>query len=343
VALDQTFEIGFSRAMIEPLVEADLLFYAHDDPEKRNISLVAEWKEQGRKLTLRPRNGWLLSPDTEYRITLGLNCRDRYGNALERQTERTFRTANVYQGIAAASVMETVHKELDALKTIRLEWESVPGADGYELRLFYGGNLSEIQHIPLGNSLQYEVDRAEFRQNDFIEYLLLPYKKIGGKTAYSAAAMQAPRKKLYFTNQAGAEQAKVQAGAERAKLRAAIVFDGEELSVAEQKIFTSALQQGMEKTGLQMEIVPVQQGAVHDDYRFIIGAISIMEEEAPPPFRRMYIRGDFSVSFVQDGLMLKLAAAAFNDSSRNWLIRGAANWLRDNREFYEGVIEKLAR
>jgi hypothetical protein len=334
VALDQEFEISFSKAMIEPLVGADIQFYAHDDPEKRNIALDAEWKEQGRKLTLRPRNGWLLSPDTEYRIALGLNCRDRYGNALERHTERTFRTTGVYQGIPEAAVTETPNKELDALKTVRLEWESVPGADGYELRLFYGGNMSEIQNIPLGNSLQYEVDRAEFRQNDFIEYLLLPYKKIGGKIAYSAIAMQTSRQRLYFTDLSGTE---------RGRVRASIAFDGEELTAAEQRILVSALQQGVEKAGVQIEIVSAQQDAVHDSYRFIISTISLIAEEAPLPFMRAYIRGDFSVGFVQDGLMLKLAAAAFNDSSRIWVVRGAANWIRDNHEFYAGVIEKLTR
>jgi hypothetical protein len=334
VALDQVFTISFSKAMIEALTETDLQFYVADDPEKRNIFLDAEWKEQRRKLILRPRNGWLLSPDTEYIIALGLNCRDHYGNALERQTERTFRTTDVYQGIPGASVTETPNKELDALKTVRLEWKAVPGADGYELRLFYGGGLSEIQTIPLGGSLHYEVDRAEFRQNDFIEYLLLPYKKIGGKTAYSATAMRALRHRLYFTEQATMERARVRAG---------IVFDGEELSAAEQRILTSALRQGMEKTGVQVEIVPAQQDAPLDGYRFIISAINIVAEEAPPPFRKTYIRGDFSVSFVRDGLMLKLVAAAFNDSSRNWVVRGAANWIRDNREFYEGVVEKLAR
>jgi hypothetical protein len=332
VALDQAFEISFSRAMIEPLTGADLLFYAAGDPEKRNIALDTEWKEQGRKLTLRPRTGWLLSPDTEYVIVLGLNCRDRWGNALERRMERNFRTTAVYQGIPAASVTETPNKELDALKTVRLEWEAVPGADGYELRLFYGGGLSEIQNIPLGNSLQYEVDRAEFRQNDFIEYLLLPYKRIGGKTAYSAAAVQTPGKRLYFTDQAGPGRAGILAG---------IVFDGEELSAAEQRVFTSALRQGLEKTGVQLEIDPARQDA--GGYRFIISAISISAEKAPPPFRRIYIRGDFSVAFARDGLTLKLAAAPFNDTSREWLIRGAANWIRDNREFYEGIVEKLAR
>jgi hypothetical protein len=329
VALDQAFEISFSRAMIEALVEADLQFYANDDPEKKTISLAAEWKDQGRKLTLRPRNGWLLLPNTEYTIVLGMNCRDRYGNALERHTERTFRTADVYKEIAAASVTETPNKELDTLKTVRLEWNPVPGADGYELRLFYGGALSEIKKIPLDRSLQYEVDRAEFRQNDFIEYLLLPYKKIGGKAAYSAAAMQAPRKVLYFTDQGKAG---------RAKFRAGVVFDDENLTAAEQRSLTNALLQGLEKAGIQAEISPTRQNAPGEGYRFIISAVSIAAEEAPPPFRKTYIRGDFSVSFVRDGLTLKLAAAAFNDSSRDWVVRGAANWIRDNREFYEAVI-----
>jgi hypothetical protein len=334
VALDQVFEISFSKAMIEVLVEADLQFYANDDPEKRTISLDAEWKEQGRKLTLRPRKGWLLSPDTEYVIALDLNCRDRYGNALERQTERTFRTSGEYQGIAGAFVTETPNKELGALKTIRLEWKPVPGADGYELRLFYGGALSEIKKIPLDGSLQYEVDRTEFRQNDFIEYLLLPYKKIGGKTAYSAAAMQAPGRRLYFTDQAKAEQTIIRAG---------VIFDGEELTSAEQRSLTSALQQGLEKAGIQAEIAPMAQYAVSDGYRFIISLISITPEKAPPPFRRIYFRGDFSVGFVRDGLTLKLAAAAFSDSSRDWVIRSVSNWIRDNREFYGGVIEKIAQ
>jgi hypothetical protein len=327
VALDQVFEISFSKAMIEPLVEADLQFYANDDAEKRTISLAAEWKEQGRKLTLRPRNGWLLSPDTEYVIALGLNCRDRYGNALERHTERAFRTAGEYPGIAGASVTETPHKELGVLKTVRLEWKPVPGADGYELRLFYGGALSEIKKVSLDGSLQYEADRTEFRQNDFIEYLLLPYKKIGGKIAYSAAAMQAPRKRLYFTDQAKAERVTVRAG---------IVFDGEELSAAEQRSLTGALLQGLEKAGVQAEIT--RQDAPRDGYRFIISVISITGEEAPPPFGKTYIRGDFSLGFARDGLTLKLATAAFNDSSRDWVVRGAANWIRDNRGFYEEVI-----
>ncbi|MDR1176009.1 MAG: Ig-like domain-containing protein [Treponema sp.] len=334
VALDQAFEISFSKAMIEALVEADLQFYANDDPEKRTISLDTEWKEQGRKLILRPRKDWLLSPDTEYVIALGLNCRDRCGNALERYTERTFRTSGVYPGIAGASVTETPNKELGALKTIRLEWKPVPGVDGYELRLFYGGALSEVKKIPLDGSVQYEVDRAEFRQNDFIEYLLLPYKKIGGKTAYSDAAMQTPRKRIYFTDQAKAE---------RTMARAGIVFDGEELTAAEQRSLTSALRQGMEKAGIQAEIVPLEQNAVSDGYRFIISLISITAEEAPPPFRSTYFRGDFSVGFARDGLTLKLAAAAFSDSSRDWLVRNAANWIRDNREFYGEVIEKLAQ
>jgi hypothetical protein len=326
VALDQAFEISFSKAMIEPLVEADLEFYSNEDRE-RNISLDAEWKEQGRKLTLRPRKGWLLSPDTEYVIALGLNCRDRYGNALERHTERTFRTSGEYQGIAGASVTETPGKELGALKTVRLEWKPVPGADGYELRFFSGGGLSEVTKIPLEGSLQYEVDRGEFRQNDFIEYLLLPYKKIGGKTAYSAAAARAPRKRLYFTEQANAGGAKIRAG---------IVFDGEELSAAEQRSLTSALRQGLEKTGIQAEIAPPRQD--DDGYRFIITAVSITAEEAPPPLGRIYIRGEFSLGFVQDGLTLKLADAEFTDFSRGWIIRGAANWMRDNRGFYEEVI-----
>jgi hypothetical protein len=333
VALDQAFEISFSKAMIEPLVEADLQFYAKDDPEKKNISLNTEWKEQGRKLTLRPRNGWLLSPDTEYVIALGLNCRDRYGNALERHTERAFKTADIYQGIATASVKATPNKELGALKTVLLEWESVPGADGYELRLFYGSGLSEIKKIPLDRSLQYETDRAEFRQNDFIEYLLLPYKKIGGKIAYSAAAIQSSRKRLYFTDQANAGRAKVRAG---------IVFDGEELSAAEQRSLATALQQGLEKAGVQVEIIPTRQNTANDGYSFIISLIDMAGEEAPPPFRNTYIRGDFSVAFARDGLTIKLETAAFNDLSRAWVVRGAANWIRDNRAFYEGVTEKLA-
>jgi hypothetical protein len=328
VALDQAFEISFSKAMIEPLVEADLQFYSNEDRE-RKISLDAEWKEPGRKLTLRPRKGWLLSPGAEYVIALGLNCRDRSGNALERHTERTFRTAAEYQGIAGASVTETPNKELGALRTVRLEWKPVPGADGYELRLFYGGGLSEVTKIPLEGSLQYEVDRAEFRQNDFIEYLLLPYKKIGGKPAYSAAAARAPRKRLYFTDQTNAGGAKIRAG---------IVFDGEELSAAEQRSLTSALLQGLEKTGFQAEIAPLRQDAVHDGYRFIITVISIAAEEPPPPFRRIFTRGEFSLGFARDGLTLKLTAAAFNDSSRDWVVRGAANWIRDNRGFYEEVI-----
>jgi hypothetical protein len=327
VALDQAFEISFSKAMIEALVETELRFYANEDPEKKHISLDTEWKEQGRKLTLRPRNGWILSPDTEYVIALGLNCRDRYGNALEQYTERTFRTTDVYQGIAAASVTETPNKELGALKTIRLEWAPVPGADGYELRLFHSGGLSETKKIPLDSSLQYEIDRAEFRQNDFIEYLLLPYKKTGGKNAYSAAAMQAPRERLYFTDQTKAGRVTVRAG---------IVFDGEELSAAEQRSLTSALLQGLEKAGVQAEIA--RRDTAHDGYSFIISVISITGEEAPPPFRKTYIRGNFSVGFVRDGLTLKLVVAAFNDSSRDWVVRGAANWIRDNRGFYEEVI-----
>ncbi|MDR2746643.1 MAG: Ig-like domain-containing protein [Treponema sp.] len=333
VALDQAFEISFSQVMIEPLVEADLQFYANDDPEKRTISLTREWTEPGRKLMLRPRKGWLLSPDTDYRIVLGLNCRDRYGNALERHTERTFRTAGEYQEIAGASVTERYNKELGALKTVRLEWKPVPGADGYELRFFSGGGLSEVTKVPLGGSLQYEVDRAEFRQNDFIEYLLLPYKKIGGKIAYSAAAMRSPRKTLYFTNQ----------NPERVTVKAGIVFDGEELSAAEQQSLVNALRLGLEKAGIQAEIAPAPPDAAHDGCRFVISAVSIAAEEAPPLFGKTYFRGDFSVEFARDGLTLKLAAAAFNDSSRDWVLRGAANWIRDNRGFYEAVIEKLAR
>jgi hypothetical protein len=338
IALDQTFEISFSRGMIEALVEADLQFYANDDPKKQHILLNPEWEEQGRKLRLRPRKGWLLSPDTEYTLVLGLNCRDRYGNALERQRERTFRTTDVYSGIAAASVTEMPNKELGALKTVRLEWSPVPGADGYELRLFYGSGLNEIKKLPLGGSLQYEVDRSEFRQNDFIAYLLLPYKRIGGKAAYSDAGMQASRKRLYFTDQSNPERKRVRAG---------IVFDGEELSAAEQRLLTSALRQGLEKAGVQAEIASGHQDTLRDGYSFIISVISIAAEEAPPSFRRtkppINIRGDFSIGFARDGLTLKLASGAFMDPSREWLVRGAANWIRDNRDFYETVIEKLAK
>jgi hypothetical protein len=126
---------------------------------------------------------------------------------------------------------------------------------------------------------------------------------------------------------------------------AGIVFEGEELSAAEQRMLVSALRQGLEKAGagIQAEIASVRQDSVPDGYRFVISVISIIEEEAPPPFGKTYIRGDFSVEFLRDGMTLKLAAASFNDSSRDWLVRGAVNWIRDNRGFYEEIIERLAR
>jgi hypothetical protein len=125
-----------------------------------------------------------------------------------------------------------------------------------------------------------------------------------------------------------------------------IVFDGEELSAAEQRILANGLRQGLEKAGagIQAEIASARKNAVPGGYRFIISVISFTgEEEAPPPFKGTYIRGDFSVDFARDGLTLKLEEAAFNASSRDWVVRGAANWIRDNRGFYEGIIEKLTR
>jgi hypothetical protein len=101
--------------------------------------------------------------------------------------------------------------------------------------------------------------------------------------------------------------------------------------------------QGLERAGVQAEITPARQGAPRDGYSFVISLVSITSEEAPPSFGKTYIRGDFSVGFVRDGLTLKFAAAAFNDTSRDWVLRGAANWIRDNREFYEEVSEKLTR
>ena len=126
-------------------------------------------------------------------------------------------------------------------------------------------------------------------------------------------------------------------------VQAEIRFDGEELDAAEQRSLTNALRQGLEKTGIQAEIASARRDTVHDGYSFVISVISIVTEDAPPPFRRTNIRGDFSVSFARDGLTLKLAAAAFNDSSRDWVVRGAVNWIRDNHEFYEGIVEKLTQ
>jgi hypothetical protein len=126
---------------------------------------------------------------------------------------------------------------------------------------------------------------------------------------------------------------------------AEIVFDGEELSAAEQRILANGLRQGLEKAGagIQAEIASARKNAVPGGYRFIISVISFAGEEAPPPFKGTYIRGDFSVDFARDGLTLKLEEEAFKDSSRDWVVRGAANWIRDNRGFYEGIIEKLTR
>ncbi|MDR1073275.1 MAG: Ig-like domain-containing protein, partial [Treponema sp.] len=191
IALDQKSEIVFTKPMIKALVEANISFY-QTGKKKERIPVQLAWIRNDTVLTVQP-DGYL-SPDTEYCISLDLDSRDRRGNSLAEAKEWIFTTHNVFKPLPLVSRVST----RSSMDEILCEWQGVFNADGYEVRVYSGNEIIQIQDI--GKSTSHRFIRSALEAD--IKYAIIPYKKIEGKKAYSADALEMEASVAYFENNA---------------------------------------------------------------------------------------------------------------------------------------------
>jgi hypothetical protein len=191
IGLDQKSEIVFTKPMIKALVEANITFYQTGKKTER-IPVQLAWRRNDTILTVQPVG--YLSPDTEYRISLDLDSRDRRGNSLAEAKEWIFTTDTVFKPLPPVSGVST----RSSVDEILCEWQGILNADGYEVRVYSGNEIIQIKDI--GKSTSHTFIRSALETD--IEYAIIPYKKIEGKKAYSAAALETEANIAYFENDA---------------------------------------------------------------------------------------------------------------------------------------------
>ncbi|MDR1904847.1 MAG: DUF4384 domain-containing protein [Treponema sp.] len=189
--LEQEFVLNFTKPMIPEIVEANINFFQTENTDTRhpNIPLSLQWEGEGdTRLKIKP-YGFLL-PDTEYSISLNLDMRDRRGNSLAKSEEWRFITNNVFRLLPR---LETV-TEKPTVSGMLAEWQHIKSADGYELRIFHSNDV--VPAKDLGKSEKYEFERTFYPPS--FEYIIVPYKILEGKKAYSASAIEQARNKIYM-------------------------------------------------------------------------------------------------------------------------------------------------
>jgi hypothetical protein len=119
-------------------------------------------------------------------------------------------------------------------------------------------------------------------------------------------------------------------------IRAYLEWYGDALSDTEQNTLRGGLQQA-----LQRFRVPVQMTNDDSPFSFIITLTT--EESTLPIGNRKIIRGEVSVAFARKGIVLHQSEkGAITETNASLLMNRAANFIRDNSAFYQGLTQSLS-
>ena len=119
-------------------------------------------------------------------------------------------------------------------------------------------------------------------------------------------------------------------------IRAYLEWYGDALSDTEQNTLRGGLQQA-----LQRFRVPVQMTNDDSPFSFIITLTT--EEAALPIGNRKIIRGEVSVAFARNGIVLHQSEkGAIAETNASLLMNRAANFIRDNSAFYQELTQALS-
>ncbi|MDR3303482.1 MAG: hypothetical protein LBS86_03635 [Treponema sp.] len=123
---------------------------------------------------------------------------------------------------------------------------------------------------------------------------------------------------------------------ELAPIRAYLEWYGDALSDTDQNTLRGGLQQA-----LQRFRVPVQMTSDVSPFSFIITLTS--EETTLPIGNRKIIRGEVTVAFARNGIVLHQSEkGAITETTIGLLMNRAATFIRDNSAFYQGLAHALS-
>jgi hypothetical protein len=178
--------------MIKPIVEQYVKLYRSDDPKRISVPVKTDWKDDDRLLIIKPEAH--LSPSSRYCLSIeNLNARDRFGNALAEAIQEEFLTGNTIPSLQKAQ-----HVQYDSVSKT-LSWDGVPGADGYELWLFYGNEKERHDR----KTAQHHILTPSHYPSQAIDCLVLPYKNFSGDVkGYSEEAVNSKTISIPFRDSA---------------------------------------------------------------------------------------------------------------------------------------------
>jgi hypothetical protein len=125
---------------------------------------------------------------------------------------------------------------------------------------------------------------------------------------------------------------------------ATVEFQGDELTTTEQQLFVQAIQKQVMETNTPVRVIPAadvvsQQQVCH--YAFVVTLTT--EETTLPIGNRKVIRGEVTVAFVRNGIVLHQSEkGAITETNTGLVMSRATNFIRDNSAFYQGLARVLS-